>query len=192
MIEQWKEIPGYKGFYEISDLGRVRSYKSRGIGSANDARVPPRILSQHLNSNGYVRVGLDGKHMLVHRLVMITFVGKSKLEVNHKNAIRTDNRLANLEYMSTKDNRNYSYHALGIKRKSSSNGEKNHLAKLTEYQVIEIRAKYKSGGLVADLSSEYCISRSTCVRLLNGKTWGHVPGAIKLHNPRNGKANRRC
>ena len=97
-MERWKAIPGYSGFYEASDLGRIRSYWLKGRGSPS-LSMNPRILAQHIAFNGYMRVDFDGRARLVHRLVMLAFVGPADLRVNHKNKNRTDNRLVNLEYV---------------------------------------------------------------------------------------------
>lgn len=111
--ETWKEVKGYSGLYEVSNLGRVRSLgrpcKAKN-GSTQLKRS--RILTQEITIHGYCRVRLydhDGnsKHFAVHRLVMATFIGESDLQVNHINEIKTDNRLINLEYVSQSDNCNH-------------------------------------------------------------------------------------
>lgn len=183
-MERWKAIPGCNGIYEVSDMGRVRSYQSRGKGKAS-LSINPRILAQHINSNGYMRVPFDGRARLVHRLVMLAFVGPSDLEVNHRNADRADNRLVNLEYMTTKDNRNYSFRVLGKKRQGNARGEDVGGAKLTEANVLAMRQAYKQGATVTEISERYSLAKSSCIRAINGKTWGHVEGAVQMHNPRN-------
>lgn len=112
-MEAWKDIPGYEGLYQVSDHGRVRSLgrncKSR---NASTQWKKPRVLTQEITIHGYCRVRLYdakgiAKHHAVHRLVMGAFYGESDLEVNHKNEIKTDNRIENLEYCSSKYNCNY-------------------------------------------------------------------------------------
>lgn len=111
--ETWKIVRGYEGLYEVSDLGRVRSL-GRECNSKNNSkqRKKERILVQEITIHGYCRVRLfdiDGKakHFPVHRLVMREFVGDSELQINHKNEIKTDNRLINLEYCTPKQNCNH-------------------------------------------------------------------------------------
>lgn len=96
MVEEWKQIEGYGGNYYISNMGRVSKEGT--------------IKKPTLKPNGYMVVSLrhgTPNTKLVHRLVLETFIGYSDLEVNHINEIKHDNRLVNLEYLSSKDNCNH-------------------------------------------------------------------------------------
>lgn len=111
--ETWKDIQGYEGLYQVSDLGRIRSL-GRIANAKNGSKQTKksRILVQEITIHGYCRVRLfdcDGKakHYAVHRLVLSAFNGASDLPVNHINEIKTDNRLANLEYCTAKENCNH-------------------------------------------------------------------------------------
>lgn len=111
--ETWKDVPGYAGLYQVSDLGRVRSL-GRECNSKNGSRQKKkaRVLTQEVTVHGYCRVRLfnsvgSAKHYAVHRLVMQAFVGLSDEEVNHINEIKTDNRLVNLEYCTHTSNCNH-------------------------------------------------------------------------------------
>lgn len=97
MIEEWRQIPGYEGLYEVSSYGRVRNSKTY------------RIL-KHWTTFGYLMVGLSGrKKFYVHRLVAETFIPNiEKLpQVNHKDEDKTNNRVDNLEWCTAKYNINY-------------------------------------------------------------------------------------
>lgn len=103
--EIWKDIPGYEGKYQVSNLGRVRNPNYRGSGL-------PRTLKQSIGINGYYYVGLyltKKKRPLVHRLVAITFLENPNNlpSVNHKDENKLNNKLDNLEWCSWKYNVNY-------------------------------------------------------------------------------------
>lgn len=111
--ETWKDVKGFEGLYEVSDLGRIRSL-GRVVPSKNGStqKKRVRILTQEVTVDGYCRIRLydkNGKswHYQVHRIVMEAFVGHSDLQVNHKNEIKSDNRVVNLEYLTPKANCNY-------------------------------------------------------------------------------------
>jgi hypothetical protein len=115
--EIWKDIKGFEGRYQVSNMGRVRSLDRTDIdrlGRIHHTRG--MVLKDSLNKGkGYYRVSLsDGHrnytHYEVHRLVALHFVPgyKEGLVVNHKNEIKTDNRAENLEWCTYQYNLNYS------------------------------------------------------------------------------------
>ena len=103
-MEHWRSIAGYDGLYEVSDLGRIKSLKYG----------KEKILKPGKNTGGYLFVILykDGqqKLSLVHRLVSEAFIpNPNNLEtVNHKDEVKTNNVVSNLEWMSRADNKRYS------------------------------------------------------------------------------------
>lgn len=114
MKETWKPIKGYEGAYEVSSLGNVKSVKRTIVRGGISQTVNERILlPKKAKNNGYLIVGLHvGGHVrykYVHRLVAEAFLGVpvGGGEVNHKNEVKTDNRLENLEWCSHIDNVNY-------------------------------------------------------------------------------------
>lgn len=113
-MEIWKEIKGYEGLYEVSNLGNVRSI---------DRIVPPGKKlkgierKQYLNKkNGYLYVNLSrngkGKTCPVHRLVGEAFIEKAegKNTINHINENKLDNRATNLEWLSLMENLKFGTH----------------------------------------------------------------------------------
>ncbi|TWH05093.1 HNH endonuclease [Rhodococcus rhodochrous J45] len=104
-MENWKPVPEWSDLYEVSDLGRVRSLDRLVRGNAGSSyRKPGRILRPAVDSHGYPQVQLcrDGKCRSygLHRLVLLAFVGPRPdgLEIRHLNGVRSDCRLANIEY----------------------------------------------------------------------------------------------
>lgn len=97
-METWRDIPDYEGHYQASNLGRIRSIKY----------PKKQILNQRTNGK-YLQVSLTinnkPKLFLVHRLVWISFNGKTNLDVDHiEEGCHTDNRLENLQILSRRDN----------------------------------------------------------------------------------------
>lgn len=102
--EQWRDIEGYDGAYQVSDLGRVRSLKFGKV----------RVLRISKNMKGYLFVNLhrDGKqkNVSVHRLVASAFIENDNIlndQVNHRNEDKTDNRASNLEWCTAQYNSTY-------------------------------------------------------------------------------------
>ena len=107
MQEIWENIKGYEGLYQVSNLGNVRRLHK-------DYRVAPfKMLKLKKEKNGYLRVGLskNGKviYVFVHRLVAQAFISNPNNYrcVNHKNEIRNDNCVDNLEWCTHLYNANY-------------------------------------------------------------------------------------
>ena len=160
--EIWKDAPGYEGRYQVSNLGKVKSLKFD----------KERTLKFGLNRGGYYFVNLckggAQKTNSVHRLVMLAFVGKSDLEVNHINGIKTDNRLENLEYCSRSENIQHAYDT-GLKAR----GENCYNSKLT--RACAERIKYGHQGMTQkDIAKIYGIARELVSQIRSGKYWKHI------------------
>ncbi len=99
----WKDVVGYEGIYMVSSNGDVKALNPQ-------RRKNRKVLSQCINSSGYLVIGLikDGVQKLkyVHTLITTAFLEnpENKKFTNHKNSIRTDNRLENLEWCTAKEN----------------------------------------------------------------------------------------
>jgi len=115
-MEKWKDIPSFAGYYEASDLGRIRRKKSQTI--YKDGRVAnfsQTILKAGFNKKGYKRVylSLASKKYTksVHRLVAETFIPnpENKPTVNHINMDKLDNKVSNLEWMTNKENMRHAF-----------------------------------------------------------------------------------
>lgn len=107
--EKWRDIPGYEGFYKVSSYGRVRSLDIEKSNHSGGVWIEKgRVLKPSTNRGGYNAVILvmykKNKSHLVHRLVALAFLGKSNLEVNHKDKNTRNNNLENLEYVTKREN----------------------------------------------------------------------------------------
>lgn len=111
MDEEWRPVPGYEGFYEVSSIGRVRSL-ARMILTSTGRRFPvmERLLSTFPNG-GYPTVRIYKhnrcKTIQVHRLVALTFLGEPpdpSMEVCHQNGVRSDPSLPNLRWDTHTEN----------------------------------------------------------------------------------------
>lgn len=120
-LEVWKDISGYEGLYQVSSFGKVRSLDRFVRGNRDNLRKQKGItLKPSLSNRGYHLVSLckGGKSETcrVHRLVMQAFsepvVGKD--HINHKNGIKTDNRIENLEWCTPQENSVHAYRTLGM------------------------------------------------------------------------------
>ena len=122
MEEIWRDIKGFERYYRVSSTGRVMGLK-RTVDKVNGRRqtMNEKILLNHLSNIGYMTVNLhkDGKLFTsyVHRLVLETFLPNllNKQTVNHKNGIKTDNRLENLEWATYGENNKHAY-SIGLKK----------------------------------------------------------------------------
>lgn len=114
MEEIWKDIPGYEGYYQVSNIGRVKSLPRIIANSGNHANkqsVPGGFITIQRATHGYsfVQFSIARKKsmMLVHRAVMNAFVGiNPDMQIDHLNTDKSDNRLENLEYVTSRENCN--------------------------------------------------------------------------------------
>jgi hypothetical protein len=115
-MEQWRDIKGYEGLYQVSSYGNIRSLDRRAVNHKCGATRIVRgiVINPWDNGNGYLVVTLSNgrkrRNRYVHRLVAETFLDnpKSKKYVNHKDYDTHNNRADNLEWCTQMENVNYS------------------------------------------------------------------------------------
>jgi hypothetical protein len=171
MKEIWKDLKYYEGVYQVSNLGRVKSLhrKRRARGYIRE-----RILKPQLKSNGYIRVSLwkngQGELFWVHILVAKTFILNinNKPEVNHKDGIRSNNEVENLEWVTYSENIQHSYDKLG---RVAPKGEKSGMSKLTEEDVAKIRNFLLKGLSQRKIAKLFKVVHSTIGSIHRRKTW---------------------
>jgi len=167
-MEKYIEIKEYPN-YEVSELGNVRNKKRDSILKTKD-------------NNGYRQLKLSkngvNKMYSVHRIVAEAFIPnpENKPCVNHKNGIKSDNRVENLEWVTRSENDIHAY-KLGLKtvNKNPNYGSKNGNSKLNEIKVKEIREKYLSGRYTQQkIADEYNVSQHTISGIVLNKIWTAV------------------
>jgi len=172
-VEVWRTIDKSFPDYEVSNKGRVRSWKnSSGRGPKPSE---PRILSGGLDSCGYPRVAMmrvDGKKKtwFVHRAVLTAFVGPAPdgMQCCHADHDRTNNSLENLRWGSPRENTND--RLVSGKRLQ---GEACWKAKLTDEDAMQIAT---CTGSRKDIAKRHGVSVSTVNQIKNGAIWSHVTG----------------
>lgn len=153
------------GRYEASSTGLIRHAKRKQI-----RRTGKR--------NGYFAVtiaacvGQPRRLIGVHRLVTNAFLGPCPIghEVNHKNCIKTDNSIENLEYVTPSENAKHGYRVLN-RIPPIGRGEKNYFAKLSSSDVLAIRSMLASGKQPDDIAAEFSVHYNTIIRIRAGRTW---------------------
>lgn len=168
--EIWKSIPGYEGYYEASNMGRIRSItrQVRNWGT-HKQRKDSIILKPNPVIHGYNAVCMyrDGEKMKfckVHRLVASAFLGPSDLQVNHKDGNRRNNKLENLEWCTGSENNKHAFKFLGRKPKI------NHKLTLIDVQVV--KECLAAGFYQYEIANYFKVCQSAISHIARGKTWG--------------------
>lgn len=131
--EIWKDIPEYEGLYQVSNFGRVKGLKREVSCRWNNNK---KLSEKHLKTLTY-KVGYEYIYLSkngirvrykVHRIVAKTFIPnpENKREVNHKNGIKSDNMVTNLEWVTSRENQ---LHAFKNGLQVAKNGKEHHLSK---------------------------------------------------------------
>lgn len=128
-MEVWKDIPGYEGLYQVSNMGRVKSLERTKDNNGGKVAIPERIMRTSVDTVGYSIVCLtkDGKRKThkIHRLVGMAFVPnpENKQEINHKDGDKRNNCAVNLEWSTRLENMHHAYAtglACGVKNNATS------------------------------------------------------------------------
>lgn len=173
--EMWLPVVGYKQHYKVSNMGRVKSVYAKN-------KRGQRIIKPYLNKRGYLSVSLCKENIAVtqsiHRIVATSFIAnpKGKLEVNHKDAVKTNNTVGNLEWCTRMENLQHSWD-MGLQ---SWEGIKNVKSKLSEKQVLLI---YHSKKMAVELARKYKVSVASISAIRTGSTWCKLTGGPRIRLP---------
>lgn len=147
IIEEWRDIPGYEGLYQASNLGNIRNFNGK-------------ILKVRKGVGGYLYIMLykEGKrkNWRVHRLIALTWIPNplNLPQINHRNECPWDNKVENLEYCTAKYNVNYGSHS---KKQSESSRNRYDISKhIMQYSI--------DGTLIAEYPSLREAERKTGIR----------------------------
>lgn len=171
--EEWRNIIGYEGYYQISNYGRVKSIPRKGI-------VNGLILKQSLNHKGYPRIRFCKNYIkstsTVHRLVANAFIPnpKNKPQVNHKNGIKINNFLYNLEWSTGLENMRHGFSSGLFANRPV--GIHHPCATLTEDQVLEIRrlVLLPNRPPTAEIAEMFNAKESNIYKIIARTIWKHI------------------
>lgn len=176
-VEVWKDVPGYEGYYQVSDQGRVKSLPRI---------VPMRDGRKYTVSGKYLKQKMTGYYLtvvlcksgveetrLVHQLVLLGHVGPCPegMECRHYDGKCTNNGLTNLRWGTRKEN------AADRERHGTHlRGQKSPVATLTDQDVSKIRSLWKSRTVsVTRIARMFKTGISTIMNVVSRRTWKHLP-----------------
>ena len=178
MIEEeiWKELEETGKAYAVSNLGRFKRL-ARKAGNKN---LPERVLKLSPYSNGYLQFSgtVNSKRItaISHRLVAKYFIPNPNdlPQVNHKNGVKTDNKVSNLEWSSVSDNILHSYHVTKNHIPRDMSGTNNTNCKVTEDTVLKVRELNKNGVSNKEIMVRLSLSANTVTKIVTRRTWKHI------------------
>jgi hypothetical protein len=191
-LVQWQAIPGWEGFYEVSDHGEVRSLKR--LSRCNSVHTGMRVMGGKIlvaakDGHGYDHVHLSAlgviKSYKVASLVLLAFSGPpAGGELGrHLNGNRSDNRLVNLIWGSHAENM-----ADRDRHGTTAKGESRGMSKISAEEALYIYNSDENGTVLAE---RFGIAKSKISDIRRGRTWKHVTGGV-ARPCRSPSGQRRC
>lgn len=168
--EVWRDVPGFVGYYSVSNWGRVRREKT------NKGTRAGRILRAGRHPAGYIQITLSGggvqREVLVHVLVAEAFLEPRGVasEVNHDDGNKANNRVGNLLWVTPKQNSEHAWRT-GLSKPHGQKGTASSGAKLNDAAVRFIRA---STARQSELARRFHVSQTTIYNIVLRNTWTHV------------------
>lgn len=176
MLEVWKEIKDFEGYYKASSKGNVKSILRKIIRIDGKSKIfKGKILSASHNKRGYYNIKLYKENKCttknLHRIIAETFIlNPEKLpEVNHKDGNKANCCVDNLEWCTSKENREHAYNT-GL---YNQDGENNINAKLTQKEIFEIR-KLNGKMTQVEIGKRFGVIQQTISLINNNKNWKHI------------------
>jgi hypothetical protein len=179
--EIWVPAKDVEGYYEVSNMGRLKRCPRLSRNSANKNTFRyygERIRSlNYKNKKKYINITLsiEGKDIYkqMHKLVLSSFIDPpfEKAVVNHKNGNKHDNRLENLEWVTQREN---NIHARKLGLTKPALGEQSGKTYLTNEEVIEIVKLRKTGLSYKDIAKKFNSTVKNVGDICRGRTWKHI------------------
>jgi len=176
-MEVWKDIEGYKGYYQISNMGQVRSV-SRMVMSGGVARKRVgKLLKQYCGTDGYMYVRLcklgKAKYWRAHRLVAIHFIPNPNNypAVNHLDADVTNNQISNLEWCTIKQNNKHTYN---LGRNNQRYGSEHWQSKIDEIKARAIKHLLKTDMPMTHIAAAVDTTYHIVKAIKQGRTWTRI------------------
>ena len=181
MQEIWKDIENFEGMYQVSNFGRVRSVdRFDSIGRLQKGNIK----AIRDNGHGYkvVQMYKDNKPKIgyIHRLVATAFLENpdNKPEVHHIDSDRSNNKLENLQWVTSKENNNFPEHIKSMKKNPNwLKNSKSAMAKARDKAIVvnSYRTRFTRGDVSLEFSSlaegarQLGLDKGGCTRVANGK-----------------------
>jgi len=169
--EEWKDIPYYSGFYQVSCKGRIKSL-TRTVVSSNGKKyvIMGKAISPYKTKHGYLafKVNKNGKRkgMYVHRAVLLAFTKEEGEQVNHIDGIKTNNNIENLEWVTASENYN---HALVNGLRKYAYGKK-----IDDMSVLTMKTLSGCGYKYSQIAKFFPITKESVANCCKGVTWKHL------------------
>lgn len=159
--EIWRDVPGFGGEYQASNLGRIRR---------------TYVLNLYRMTTGYLRPSMvyQGSRYQIdaHRLVCAAFHGPKpaeKMQVAHLNGIRGDNRAENLAWTTPRENQRHR-----VRHGTHNKGERHNKVKLTNAQVLELRSRKLTADEKREYAAKWGVAVCTIHDILSRRSWTHI------------------
>lgn len=170
--EKWRRAVGFSERYYVSNMGRIFTTSAHGKKDNPTIMKPARSFDKRRNSWEYYKTAMDGRSIVVHRVVAATWIPNpdGKPFVNHKNGDKADNRAENLEWCTTSENILHAYRT-GLEQKAL--GQRHHAAKMTDEQVRQFKHEWAHNRKMSrkQYAEKLGVSEATLKDIIRGRSW---------------------